>query len=90
MFVKIAGVWLGKQDSSPRTWSGLYTEWSLGLHHKVRLELDEKEIAVVVESGECGKLALCSSFSPTCHPLLCLLETVKPGHQEEPLIQRLD
>ncbi|TKC51258.1 hypothetical protein EI555_004326, partial [Monodon monoceros] len=35
VFVKTAGVWLGKQDSSPRTWSGLYTEWSLGLHHKL-------------------------------------------------------
>ena len=45
------GFCLGKQDSSPRTWSGQYTEWNLGPHCKVLQELGEKEIAVSVENG---------------------------------------
>ena len=49
------GFWLGKQDSSPRTWSGQYTEWNLGPRCKVLPELGEKEIAVSVENGECRK-----------------------------------
>ena len=33
----------------------MYTEWNLGPHHKVLLELGEKEIALRAESGECRK-----------------------------------
>lgn len=44
-FVKITEVWLGKEDSNPRTWSGLYnTRLSPGPHCKVPLECLRKRL----------------------------------------------